>query len=289
VRSIDLSAGEIRDQYRLRDPAAVQSRRAAMTRTAIEDMLTGQPDAFNLIRHPLTSLQIGGQTAWLEQDVLAFAHDGQLFVVEIKSFPSIDGRPDPDKVSAALRQTAVYLLSVQELAAELGFDPDAVSTKVLLVLPNNLSFNPVGKAVDVSMQLARLRRQIDAVPDVAAIVAELPDDIGLPALPEPGAGDVVVAQARSAAREALGAVTARFGDACTGCPLFAECRSEAERRGLVSRLGDDLANTCGSVATVQQAIELADGRRTPHGEAERALADVLSRGIHAATMFGTAS
>jgi hypothetical protein len=288
VRTLDLSAPSVREQYGLTTPEAVQAKRAQLTRAAVEHMLTGEDQLYNLVRHPLTSLQIGGRAAWLEQDVLAFSHNGELHVVEVKSFPSIDGQPDPEKVSPALRQTAVYLLSMKSLARDLGFDPDAVSTRVLLVLPRNLSFTPVGKVQDVQIQLTRLRRQLDAVPDIARIVEDLPDDVGMPAVPGKSATAEAVAEARNSAREALGAITARFGDGCTTCPLFAECRAEAQRRGLVGRLGNDIANTCGSVVTIGDALAIAQGRREPDGEAERALAVVLGQAAAVARYIGEA-
>jgi hypothetical protein len=289
VRQVDLSASQIREQYGLRDPSAVLDKRAGLTRQHIERMLSCDDDAFNLIRHPVTSLRIGGRTAWLEQDVLAFAIEGHLGVVEIKSFPAIDGRADPDKVSAALRQSAVYILSVQTLAVELGFGPDAVSTTVLMIVPNNLSFIPVGQPADVAMQVARLRRQISAAPNVVSILESLPDSLTLPALPGKHAPAMEVAKAQSAAADVVAAVAARFGDGCTGCPMFKVCRGEAERHGLVSRLGNDVASSCGGVTTIRRALALAEGNTTGRTEAERALADRLACGAAAARIFRAAN
>jgi hypothetical protein len=289
VRQVDLSASQIREQYGLRDPDSVLDRRAALTRHHIERMLSGDDDAFNLLRHPVTSLRIGGRTAWLEQDVLAFAIEGHLGVVEIKSFPAIDGRADPDKVSAALRQSAVYLLSVQTLAVELGFGPDAVSTTVLMIVPNNLSFVPVGQPADVAMQVARLRRQVAAAPNVVSILESLPYGLTLPALPAKHAPIMEVEQARSGAADVVAAIAPRFGDGCTGCPMFKVCRGEAERHGLVSRLGNDVASSCGSVTTIERALALADGNAVGRTEAERALADMLTRGAAAAQLFRAAN
>jgi hypothetical protein len=285
VRQKDLSAAQIREEYGLRGTEAIRDRRAALTRHHIERMLSGDDDAHNVLRHPVTRLRIGGRDAWLEQDVLAFAVAGHLGVVEIKSFPAIDGRADPDKVSAALRQSAVYVLSVQLLATELGFGPDAVSTTVLMILPNNLSFIPVGRPADVAMQVARLRRQIAAVPNVASILESLPDGLTLPALPARHAPAVEVQQAQSAAADVVAAIPARFGDGCTGCPMFKVCRAEAERQRLVSRLGNDAANSCGSVTTIDRALALADGRAAGRTEAEQAVADVLASGAAAARLF----
>ncbi|MFC7470592.1 hypothetical protein ACFQVA_28160 [Actinomadura keratinilytica] len=43
--------------------------------------------------------------------------DGGWSVVEIKSFPMLDGSADAAKVGAAARQAAVYVLALEEAAA----------------------------------------------------------------------------------------------------------------------------------------------------------------------------
>ena len=68
------------------------------------------------------------------------AVDGRIDVVEIKSYPRIDGRADPVKASATVRQTAVYAWSLQQLMVEIGARPDVVNTTTMIVLPENLSF-----------------------------------------------------------------------------------------------------------------------------------------------------
>ena len=74
--------------------------RARLTRPRAEEMVTDPTQAYNLIRHAMTRLDFGGEAVYLEQDVLAFAVDGRIHVVEIKSYPRIDGRADPTKASA---------------------------------------------------------------------------------------------------------------------------------------------------------------------------------------------
>ena len=103
--------------------------------------------------------------------MLAFAIDGRIHVVEIKSYPRIDGRADPNKASATIRQTAVYVLSLQQLMVEISAPPDVVNTTTMIVLPENLFFRPTAVTIDIDMYVRRLRRQLASVPRAAEILA----------------------------------------------------------------------------------------------------------------------
>jgi hypothetical protein len=279
VRQKDLSHEAVSAEFPDADPKAMRS---LLTRQTIARMLAGDPDGHNLLRHPMTSLEVGGVPAWLEQDVLAFAVGGRIHVVEIKSFPCVDDRADGDKVSAAARQSAVYILSLMDLVEELGYPRPIVSTSVLLVMPQNLGLTPVGKKLDVRLFVSRLRRQLDAAPDVRAVLDGLPADLALPLLPGRRATEAQRAAAAGPAHEVLSAIPSRFGDSCLKCPLFRTCREEAQSHGLTSQLGNATANSCGAVSTVNRALALAEGRAAPSSDAEAALQTVLARGAAAA-------
>ena len=49
---------------------------------------------------------------YLETNALALRFGGPIRVGEIKSFPVVDGRVDPDKLGVAADQSAVYVLAV---------------------------------------------------------------------------------------------------------------------------------------------------------------------------------
>lgn len=285
VRQVDLSLEAVRAAF----PDADNTRRATLTRHEVRRMLAGDPAGHNLLRHPMTTLQVGGVTAWLEQDVLAFAHAGRLHVVEIKSYPCIDHKADADKVGASARQAAVYVLSLMELAEQLGYDRNAVSTRVLLIMPKNLGLVPVGTVVDVRLPVTRLRRRLAAAPDIASVLGGLPPGLALPALPGRRASQQDKDAARAAAAEVVGAVAPRFGDPCLQCPLFRSCRAEAEAQGLTSRLGNATSNACGSVTSVDRALALASGDARPADAAEAAVAAALSRGAAAAALIPLAA
>ncbi|MGY1805797.1 hypothetical protein ACI8AF_00330 [Blastococcus sp. SYSU D00669] len=281
VRQKDLSHAAVAEEF----SNVTNELRETLTRQYVAHMLAGHPGAYNLLRHPMTSLYIGGVPAWLEQDVLAFAVAGRLYVVEIKSYPCIDNRADQDKVSASARQSAVYVLSLMELAEQLGYDRSRVSTEVLLVMPENMGMTPVGHKIDVRLPVLRLRREIAAAPEVGDLLAGLPDGLTLPRLPGRKATQDELAAAATAATETISALPARFGDPCLQCPMFQICRNEAEAQGLTARLGNTTASACGDVRTVDRALALADGSASPASESEAALAAVLARGAAAAALL----
>ncbi|MFJ4537511.1 hypothetical protein ACIP39_16305 [Streptomyces tibetensis] len=86
---------------------------------------TAHPGAWTLLDHPMLALDVAGSPAFLEPDAVVVHPDGSWTVVEIKSFPLLDGSADPAKVGAAARQAAVYVLALEELATRLGAEPEA--------------------------------------------------------------------------------------------------------------------------------------------------------------------
>jgi hypothetical protein len=284
VRQRDLSAAVLKEEYPGINGVRMNELRALLTRRRIEEMLTDSTQAYNLIRHAMTRLDFGGETVYLEQDVLAFAIDGRIHVVEIKSYPRIDGRADPTKASATVRQTAVYVLSLQQLTAEIGAPPDVVNTTTMIVLPENLSFRPTAVTTDINMYVRRLRRQLASVPQAAEILDAIPAGTHLPAYPGDGASSGELVAAAAAAREALAPLAPRFTDGCVSCPLFRHCRDEAELHHSTARLGSAVAGACGNVTDIGAALDLAQGRRAPADASEQAVATILARGVAAARL-----
>ena len=75
--------------------------RAARTADVLVAIATGQPDAPHVVDHGVTTIDVGGNTVYLEQDALAFRVGEHLRICEIKGFPIIDGTASPTKVGAA--------------------------------------------------------------------------------------------------------------------------------------------------------------------------------------------
>lgn len=203
-----------------------------------------------LFDHPLLRLEIAGHPAYLEPDVLAFQLAGRLHVIEIKSFAVVDGQGEPEQVAAAARQSAVYVLALRRLVAELGHDPARVSHDVFLVCPENFSNRPTATPLDVRPQLAVLERQLARLVRVDDILAELPGDLSF------GPGEELAASVR--------AVEARYAPDCmSGCEMALFCRDEARGCGRTGALGRSVRDDLGGVDTIGTALALADGSLMP--------------------------
>ncbi|GLY21823.1 hypothetical protein [Micromonospora sp. NBRC 101691] len=216
-----------------------------------------------LFDHPLLSLEIAGQRVYLEPDLVAARLAGRYHVVEIKSFPVVDGQADPGKVAAAAIQSAVYVLALRELLAAAGHDPELVSADVVLICPRDFANQPVASLVDVRRQLLVLRRQLARMARLDALLARVPEDFTADPTAEPAA---LVA--------ALGAVEAHYAPDClAACELAFFCRHEA--RGHTAALGRPVREALGGVADVAEALALADGDHP--GEPDQAEAAALLR------------
>jgi hypothetical protein len=213
-----------------------------------------------LIDHPLLTLDVAGQTVFLEPDLIAFQVEGRLQVVEVKSFAIVDGQADSAKVSAAATQAAVYVLALRRLLSELGHDESLVHHDVVLVCPENFSLRPAAVVLDVRKQLSTLRRQLTRLASVADVVAALPSDLSF---------DLALPPAELTG--ALGRIDARYAPECLStCELATYCRHESA--GTTAALGRPVRDALGGIATVDEVLGLAAGSRKPaDDQAEAAL------------------
>ncbi|MBL7260599.1 hypothetical protein [Paractinoplanes lichenicola] len=225
--------------------AARHARTRALLRGAAE----------GLIDHPLLTLDVAGQTVFLEPDLITHRTGAQLQVVEIKSFAIIDGQADGTAVSAAAVQAAVYVLALRQLLGD-----DAVSHEVVLVCPENFSLQPVAVVLDVRKQLSTLRRQLSRLASVADLVEALPSSLSFDVeLPAP---DLV---------SALSSVDARYAPEClSSCELSVYCRHESD--GDTAALGRPVRDALGGVETIGEVLALASGVATPTPEQAEAAA-----------------
>jgi hypothetical protein len=220
-----------------------------------------------LVDHPLLTLDVAGRQVFLEPDLIAFQVEGRLHVVEIKSFAIVDGQADSTKVSAAAVQAAVYVLALRRLLTELGHDPSLVSHDVVLVCPENFAFRPTAVVLDVRKQLSTLTRQLTRLATVGDLVAGLPADLTF---------DLVLhgrrpTRAPAELVAALDRVEARYAPDCLAtCELSFFCRHEAT--GSTAVLGRPVREALGGVDTVDEALGLAAGTRTPTGDQAEAAA-----------------
>ncbi|WP_353899248.1 hypothetical protein ABUL04_23335 [Micromonospora harpali] len=243
----DLGAEDRGDQPGPPD-ATGQPGRAARSRAALAAAApVGADDPAALFDHPLLGLDVAGQRVHLEPDLVAARLAGRFHVVEIKSFPVIDGQADPGKVAAAAIQSAVYVLALRELLAAEGHDAALVSSDVVLVCPRDFANRPVASLVDVRKQLLVLRRQLDRMARVDDLLARLPADFTADPSTDP-----------ERLRRSLASVPARYAPDClAACELAYFCR--AETRAETAALGRPVREALGGVATVAEVLALAAG------------------------------
>lgn len=273
VGQVDLSAEQIQATFGRCD----NQLRTRETQRHLQAMLAGDPAACCLLRHPMLTLNVGGIAVYLEADAVSFFAGGQLTTVEVKSFPAIDGVPDPGKTASALLQSAVYVLALQDAVTALGYDPSVISTRVLLVLTRDFTLTPTAFVYDVASKVRRLRRRLNGLPSTSELAAAIPVGTSLPNPPARNASVEDRAETARQAADAVSALSCRFGDGCMSCPLFRFCRDESRAIGAVSAAGSAVAEVCGDVSTVSAALQLAAGTLTPQTPAERAVAFHLGR------------
>lgn len=201
--------------------------------------------------HPSLRLDVAGRTVHLEPDLVTVCHDGVFHIVEIKSFPVIDGQADSAKVAAAAMQAAVYALALRRMLGR----ADAVSHDAVLVCPKDFSNTPTAVRMDVRRQLMVLEHQLARLARVDTLLADLPADLTLdPALDDNGrptrpAGELAAA---------LGRIAARYAPECLAtCELSYFCRDEAA--GGTVALGRTVREELGGVETVADVLTLAAG------------------------------
>ncbi|CAL9554396.1 hypothetical protein [Streptomyces sp. Tu 3180] len=225
--------------------------RTARTELALREATeaaTAAPGTWTLLDHPMLALDVAGSPAFLEPDAVVVHPDGSWTVVEIKSFPMLDGAADPAKVGAAARQAAVYVLALERVAARLEPSP-RVRHRILLVCPKDFSNLPTASAVDVRRQRAVTARQLDRLTRIEEIADTLPEGTCFsPELP---------AERLTAAVES---VPATYAPEClSACELAFHCRDRSRAAGAVTRLGRPVRAELGGLATVEDVLAAARG------------------------------
>ncbi|MFE0100209.1 hypothetical protein [Streptomyces sp. NPDC059009] len=221
--------------------------RAARTALALREAT--HSGGWTLLDHPMLALDVAGTPAFLEPDAVVVAPDGSWTVVEIKSFPMIDGAADPAKVGAAARQAAVYVLALEQVAARLPEPAPRLRDRVLLVCPKDFSNLPTAAAIDVRKQLSVTRRQLARLTRVEDIAAELPEGTTFD-----------VSRTPEELTSAVASVPATYAPEClAACELAFHCRDRSRAGGEVTSLGRSLRGELGGLTTVEGVLSAASG------------------------------
>jgi len=220
---------------------------------------------WTVLLHPMLRLDVAGSPAYLEPDAIILRPDGGWTVAEIKSFPILDGTADPEKVGAAVRQAAVYVLALRELPALPGGSADgadaaravgaAADDRAMLVCPRDFGNEPTASLVETRRATAVTRRQLDRMTRIEQLLAELPEHAVL----DPGAEPERLAAS-------VDAVPAAYSPEClAACELAFHCRAETRSRGEVALLGRGVRGELGALRTVGEVLSATTGAeaRTP--------------------------
>jgi hypothetical protein len=226
--------------------AAGPEGRAARTALALREATAAGGWAF--LDHPMLALEVAGSPAYLEPDAVVVHPDGRWTVVEIKSFPMIDAAADPSKVGAAARQSAVYVLALERVAAVT--EGASVHHSVLLVCPKDFSNLPTASVIDVRRQLSVTRRQLTRLARIEDIADILP----------PGTTFDLDGQSGESLAAAVEAVPAVYAPDClAACELAFHCRDRARAEGAVTALGRSLRGELGGLTTIGEVLSAARG------------------------------
>ena len=244
-------------------------RRARDTAALVALILRGAADAPHLLDGAVFATTVGGLPAYFEADALAARPGVEMPVVEVKSFPKVDDRVDPEKLGAALDQLAIYVLLARELVAGLGGDPDRfIPDRALLITPKNVGLTPTLSETRVGARVRRARRLLDSIPPATDVAASVPAGLSF----GPVADRTMDERFRL---EVLNDLADRIGTAyepgcLSTCGNARFCRSRAIRDGSPCLSGTTALRLLPGVPTLGRAEELTRGATPSTAEAPAA-------------------
>jgi hypothetical protein len=232
--------------------------RAQHTELLVRKIVKGAKDAPNLIDGAVLTRVVGGIRAFFEADAVAARFEEPIHVGEVKSFPTVDGHADPEKVGAAVSQVAIYILLLRDLVGKVGGLPELVSSNALLITPLNTGLRPTLTMKAVGREVDRAHRILARAPDATQIAAALPD--GLPTFAAV-ADEAAPERARVAAVSRLAdEVGTTYRPVClSACGLSRLCRYRAASAGEPARVGASLVRLLPGVRSLDRVGELVDG------------------------------
>jgi hypothetical protein len=248
--------------------------RAEATERFVRAIVEGAPDAANLLDGAVLTRSIGGATAYFEADAIAARFDDPIHVGEIKSFPTVDGQADPDKVGAAVAQAAIYILLTRSLVDRVGGDADMVSDSALLITPRNTGLQPTMTIKAVGREIERATRILDRVPNIGEIVASVPT--GLPTFAAVASKEAPESRRVEAALAIAEGAGTNYQPSClSSCGMARLCRERAHFCGSPARFGRAFTRLLPGVESLDRVTALARG--APANEHEAPVAEQLIR------------
>jgi hypothetical protein len=257
--------------------------RARDTAALLKRIVRGDPAAPHLIDGAVLRALVGGQVAYFEADALAALAGGEIRGAEVKSFPKVDDRVDPDKLGAALDQVAIYICLTREEVLGLGGDAERlVSDRALLITPRNVGMTPTLSEQRVEARVRRAGRLLASIPGAADVAASVPAGVSFG----------LVADARADERRRLDVLhdladrvgTAYAPSCLSSCGNARFCRARAFRDGSPCLAGTATLRLLPGVPTLGRAEELTRG--APPAPEEGPAASLLER---AGRLYDTAA
>ena len=244
--------------------------RAAQTRKLLAAIAGGEPEAPNIIDGAVLEVSIGGRTAYFEADSVAAFDGGRIHVGEIKSFPKVDGRVDPDKLGAACDQAAWYVLLVRRALEAEGGDPAIVSDEVFIITPQGVGLTPTLTPIAVARKVERAERLLRDAPDPAALTREVPAGVSFPSADDDSATRMTKLE------RLLDTVGTTYRPECLAdCGLARLCRERAFEARAVEMTSAQVIRFLPGVRDLRRAAELSRGAAPTASEAHAG--DLLAR------------
>lgn len=255
--------------------------RAKETEKVLAAIARDDKDAPHLVDHPVLVFNIAGTTVFLEPDALAFRVGKKLELVEIKSYPIIDGQGDPSKLAATAGQSAVYLLALRATLERLGFDPGILNPSVILVAPRNFGRMPTAHRVPLKKKMMALERVLRAVPSTDAVLDRLKLPKGFTLDVKPGAKEIDEV-ARAELDRAVRCLPMMYVPDClSSCDMALYCRNQAIVDDDPSRLGRAARDALAGVPKLSDALRLATQGTRPGEDHLHDIADTLQSAYRA--------
>lgn len=270
--SYDVTGARVANLRKGYPPSTVGMKaRADETDRQIAAVIARSKTAPNLIDGAVLRREVGGVMAYFEADAVAAQFAEPIHAGEVKSFPTIDGQADPDKVGAAIAQVSIYILLLRDLVTRLGGDPELVSSRALLITPLNTGLQPTMTVKEVGREVDRAKRILEQAPNIVEVAASLP--AGLPTFHTVARAPLEKERVEAAHRLADRVGTSYQPSCLSSCGFSRLCRERA--CGKPERVGATLVRLLPNIDSLDRVNALAGGA-TPTNE-ERPVAEQLVR------------
>ena len=244
--------------------------RATVTQTRMAE-IADSPAEPVILDGAVLQADIGGLPAFFEADEMAIGVGGQIIVGENKSWPVVDGKPtDDDALGAALDQAATYVLLGRQTLEQEGVDPGKMSDSVVLVTPRNTGLAPSLHRQDVSSRVRRIKRLLNAVPDVQETAAETPHEVTFDEVADKTRHESLRLASFRQVTDVLGTVY-EPANCLTSCGFAWACRQRLFADGDPAVVGGAVARALPGIASLGRVAELSQGAPASNAEAPAAV------------------